>query len=89
MEFLDVLSISMMYLKKNYVHLEIKNSVGLIETEPFRCGLSDLDIHAYSKTNLEKKILNGDNSKRGPFAKRPISFSKMPLLLESMYLFIM
>ena len=33
-----------------------KNSVGLLETKSLRSGLSDLDIHAYSKTNLGKNF---------------------------------
>ena len=36
----------------------ILNSVGLLETEPLRWDLSDLHIHAYSKTN------QGKNSKK-------------------------
>ena len=49
----QVLSILMMYLKK--MHLEMQNSVGLLETVPSGCDFSDIDIHILKQIGKNSK----------------------------------
>ena len=48
-----VLSILMMY--KTLCIWKKPNSVGLLETEPVGCGLSDTDVHIQNKSGTDPK----------------------------------